>query len=90
MSLPDFERVERLLRAGSVVCGLSLIPRSFFLHHLPSFDVSQHYFVPYSGVFGLLDIFDPMYMVVSGLQCSLRFQRAMLIALQLTSVCLGL
>jgi hypothetical protein len=28
MSLPDFERVEKLLRVGSIICGLSLIPRS--------------------------------------------------------------
>jgi hypothetical protein len=62
MSLPDFERVEKLLRLGSIICGLSLIPRSFpFL--LPFFVSSN---LSCSGVFGLLDIFDPMYMVVSG------------------------
>ena len=32
MSLPDFERVEKLLRAGSVLCGLSLIPRFVYPH----------------------------------------------------------
>jgi hypothetical protein len=61
MTLPDFERVEKLLRFGSVICGLSLIPRYLRLLRC----ASRHLSI-FSGVFGLLDIFDPMYMVVSG------------------------
>jgi hypothetical protein len=63
MTLPDFERVEKLLRFGSIICGLTLIPRLHLARtavSLPSPDYTC------SGVFGLLNIFDPMYMVVSG------------------------
>jgi hypothetical protein len=79
MTLPDFDRVEKLLRFGSIICGLSLIPRSHRASaRFPSIPLSAFPFRPsncislpspdciFSGVFGLLDIFDPMYMVVSG------------------------
>lgn len=65
MSLPDFERVEKLLRFGSIICGLSLIPRSVSSPPPPAIVLFTDS-VACSGVFGLLNIFDPMYMVVSG------------------------